>query len=181
MKIGQQEARELAEAGVLADQIEKILAASGASWGVIGVAIATALANGAHTSAPNPGRARRLINETHVLARQLLVELGNEALSEAVKDRMAELIGQTTGRAWAGSRDRQLELRDKVLDLLRGEQRIDVAAVMQTILANMVCDRAESLEHADRGLAAVTGDMRRVAIERFDSGLHAASPAHGRA
>lgn len=181
MKIGQQEARELAEAGILADQIEKILAASGASWGVIGVALATALANGAHTSAPNPGRARRLINETHALSRQLLVELGNEALSDAVKDRMAELIGQTTGRAWAGSRERQGQLVDKILDTVRGEQRIDVVAATETILANIVCDRAESLEHADRGLSAVMGDMRRVAIERFDSGLHAAAPAHGRA
>lgn len=181
MKDGTDEIKELAEAGALADRIDQVIAQSGASWGVIGVAMATAIASAVHQSQPNPGTGRRLVNETHALCRQLLVELSNGSLSDKTRITVREMLHQDDGRAWTGSKERQADLVRKVLATLDGVTRTDAAAVVETILANIVCDRASSLQHADRGLDAVMGDMRRIAIQRFDSGRHAASRAQGNA
>lgn len=174
-------AREIAAAGELADRVDDMLRASGLSWGVLSLALATVMAGGVHASVENPAKRRRIINDTHVLARQLLVELNNESFSDDMKGKMVELISAASGTAWAGSRHRQQQIVDRLLAAAAGETRLNLAGAAETILANLICDRASSLESANRGLEAVLGDMRMVAIERFSSGLHAASDAQGTA
>lgn len=181
MRITEQAAREIAAAGELSDKIDRLLEESGLSWGVMSVALATAIAGAVHASSDNPGKRRRIINDTHALARQLLVDLNAQSFSDDVKGKMVDIITEASSRAWAGNRERQSEIVDRMLAAAGGEARIDVAAAAETILANLVCDRASSLESAERGLQAVLGDLRRVAIERFSSGLHAASDAQGTA
>lgn len=181
MKITEQSARELAAAGELSDRIDKMLEELGLSWGVLSVALATVIAGAVHASVDNPAKRRRIVNDTHALARQLLVELNAQSFSDDVKGKMRDLIDEASARPWAGNQGRQGAIVDRMLKAAEGEQRLDVAAAAETILANLVCDKARSLESADRGLAAALGDMRRVAIERFSSGLHAASDAQGTA
>jgi hypothetical protein len=61
---------------------------------------------------------------------------------------------------WAGNKRRQIAIVDHVMRRFRREHPIDIAGACETIIVNLVNDRAESLEHALAGVDAIASDLK---------------------
>jgi hypothetical protein len=167
----------------IADAVDMVLSSSGAHQGIALMALAQLMATAAARAQPgNPAGSRRMINETLALARGLLTDMNNRALSQKSVEAMRVLVDLgTTQKNWAVGPVAQDIIVKAVLPNLDGKPFLEVMAALQTVMANMICDHSDTNEEATAGLEACLGDMRAVLLQRFVTPELRDEPAAGRA
>lgn len=69
-----------------------------------------------------------------------------------------------TERPWAGNKQRQADIAKQIMKRYFDDDLIDIAGACETILVNLVNNRALSCQAALEGIEAIAGDMKETIV-----------------